>query len=165
MHEHFVEAFPRSSTRGAIWDGFIKYLKHWDEAEQSAGVEVLRGIWIAGGFTTDAEDPTDIDVSPIYDKTTLDGLSGKPGSGRFKRLFSHRERIARDYKVEPFAIPWAPIASTLFPASLSPAEQEILAVRGGLDTWWGRVRPLGERQPPIPPTTLADRGYLEVILR
>ncbi|WP_251440150.1 hypothetical protein [Microbacterium sp. USTB-Y] len=165
IHEQFVEAFPTSTTRAEIWDGFIEYLRSWDEAEQSAGVEVLRGIWIAGGFTTDAEDPSDIDVSPIYDKGMLDGLNGKPGSGRLKRLFSHRESIARDYRVEPFALPWAPIASTLFATNLPPAERDMLAVRGGLDSWWGRTRPPGERVAPQPPTTLAERGYLEVILR
>ena len=121
--------------------------------------------WIAGSFASSTLDPSDIDVSPIYDRDALVGLSGKPGSGRIKELFTHRARVVSTYKVEPFAVPWLPIPSTLLPDRLTPAERDVLSVRGGLDTWWGRVRPPGPRVAPVPPTTLADRGYVEVILR
>lgn len=165
IHSHFVTAFPLSSTRPDIWDGFLGYLTTWDDAESHAGAEVLRGVWIGGSFTSATLDPSDIDVSPIYEKDTLLALSGKPGSGRMKELIAHRARIVKTYKVEPFAVPWLPIASTLLPDRLPPAERDALAVRGGLDSWWGRTRPPGPRVAPVPPTSLADRGYLEVILR
>ncbi|WP_434738105.1 DUF6932 family protein [Microbacterium wangruii] len=165
VHEQFVDAFPESTTRPGIWDGFLDYLTSWDEAESFAGVEVLRGVWVAGSFISSTIDPSDIDVSPIYDRRVLLQLSGKPGSGRFKELLSHRDRIVSTYKVEPFPVPWLALPSTLLPARLSPADRDTLAVRGGLDTWWGRVRPPGPRVAPVAPTTLADRGYLEVILR
>jgi hypothetical protein len=165
LHEHFVEALPASTTRPAIWEGFLGYLTAWDEAEQHAGAEVLRGVWIAGSFASSTLDPSDIDVSPIYDRDALVSLSGKPGSGRIKELFTHRARVVSTYKVEPFAVPWLPIPSTLLPDRLTPGERDVLSVRGGLDTWWGRVRPPGPRVAPVPPTTLADRGYVEVILR
>jgi len=165
IQHQFVDAFPLSSTRAEIWEGFLSYLVTWDEAEQLAGAEILRGVWIGGSFASDAVDPSDIDVSPIYDKSRLLSLSGKPGSGRIKELFAHRARIALAYKVEPFAMPWLPIASTLFPDRLALGERDALAARGGLDSWWGRARPAGPRVAPVPPTTLADRGYLEVILK
>lgn len=154
-----------STSRPAIWEGFLSYLAAWDDAEELAETEILRGLWIGGSFTTSYLEPSDIDVSPIYDKDALVALSGKPGSGKIKALIAHRESIVATYNVEPFAIPWLPIASTLLPDRLPLAERDALAVRGGLDSWWGRMRPPGERVAPIPPTTLADRGYLEVIVR
>lgn len=165
VQAQFVDAFASSATRAGIWRGFLDYLENWAAAENVAGVDVLHGVWIAGSFTTDTINPSDIDVSPIYDKGALLALNGKPGSGLIKRLFEHRDRVVATYKVEPFAVPWHPIASTLLPERLQPHERDALAVRGGLDSWWGRTRPPGPRVAPLPPTTLADRGYLEVILR
>ena len=165
IDQHFVAAFPRSSTRTEIWEGFLSYLTTWDAAEQGAGAEILRGVWIGGSFTSDTLNPSDIDVSPIYDKAALDALSGKMGSGRVKELITHRARVVNAYKVEPFALPWLSIASTLLPDRLPPAQRDALAARGGLDAWWGRTRPSGPRAAPLAPSTLADRGYLEVILR
>lgn len=165
IHTHFVLPFTGSRTRSEVWEGFLDYLSSWDEAEHAIGVEVLRGVWIGGSFTSAVVNPSDIDVSPIYEQTAMSDLTGTPGIGDLKRLFAHRERVRDSYKVEPFPVPWLPIASTLYPKRLTPAERDTLAVRGGVDAWWGRARPSGPRTAPVPPTTLADRGYLEVILR
>ncbi|WP_396652334.1 DUF6932 family protein [Microbacterium caowuchunii] len=161
----FVDAFPGSTTRSRIWNGFLRYLRAWDDAEHTAGVEVLHGVWIAGSFTTSISDPSDIDVSPIYDKPALLKLQGRPGSGKFRALIEHRARIVDEYMVEPFAVPWVPVESTLLPDRLPPLARDALATRGGLDSWWGRVRPPGAKTAPTLQTRIADRGYLEVVLR
>lgn len=156
---------PGSRTRPKVWDGFLDYLQSWANAEDALGVEVLRGVWIGGSFISAALDPSDIDVSPIYEADTLDSLKGTAGIGEIKRLIKHRERVAKKFSVEPFPVPWVAIASTLFPEHLDEAQKSTLAIRGGIDSWWGRVRPPGPKSAPEKPTTLADRGYLEVILR
>lgn len=166
IEERFVTAtdFAASRTRAEIWEGFLSYMTAWDEAEQALGTPVLRAIWLAGSFISSKLDPSDIDVSPIYDKHVMDAHAGRPGIGGVKRLFEQRTRVVDEFKVEPFALPWLSIASTLLPERLPSAERDALTVRGGVDSWWGRMRPPGERVAPVPPTTLADRGFLEVLL-
>jgi hypothetical protein len=156
--------FANSVTRRELWEKFLSYLQAWQLAEEDLGAEVLLGVWLAGSFVSDTLDPSDIDVSPIYDDLVLTGAAGQTGVGAVKRLFKHRSAVVRDFSVEPFAVPWRPIPSTLFPETLGSAEQSVLSVRGGVDSWWGRVRPVGARVAPLAPTTLADRGYLEVML-
>lgn len=166
VEERFVTGadFSDSPTRPEIWEGFLSYMAAWDTAEQTLGSPVLRAIWLAGSFISSKPDPSDIDVSPIYDKRVLDEHAGQPGIGGVKRLFEQRTRVVSEFKVEPFALPWLSIASTLLPERLPPAERDALSVRGGVDSWWGRARPPGARVAPVPPTTLADRGFLEVLL-
>ncbi|MBT2516294.1 hypothetical protein J7E29_02500 [Streptomyces sp. ISL-90] len=166
IEDRFVsdEGFSSSASRSEIWEGFLSYLSAWDAAERALGATVLRAIWLAGSFISSKHDPSDIDVSPIYDKTVLAAHSGRPGVGGVKRLFEQRSRVVDEFRVEPFALPWLSIASTLLPAQLPAAERDALSVRGGVDSWWGRTRPAGARVAPVPPTTLADRGFLEVLL-
>jgi hypothetical protein len=162
----FVNAamFGASSTRRDVWDGFLDYLAAWQAAEEAVDAVVLRAIWLGGSFISAEMHPADLDVSPIYDAAVLESLTGKAGVGDLKRLFGHRERMVLTHKVEPFALPWRPIASTLFPERLSGEERDILSQRGGLDSWWGRTRPPGPRRMPELPADVAERGYLEVIL-
>ena len=157
--------FRASSTRAAIFEGFASYLLAWDAAGLALSATLLRGLWVAGSFVSAEMEPTDIDVSPLYDGQVLNSSAGMPGIQNVKKLFEHRKRVVREFNVEPFAIPWHSIPSTLFPEKLEPALRDSLAIRGGLDSWWGRVRPNGDReQAPVAPTSLADRGFLEVLM-
>lgn len=165
IYDRFVAHvdFRRSTSRPQVWVGFLDYLETWRQAQDALGIEVLRGLWIAGSFISAELEPLDIDVSPHYDELLLRGASGRPGVGNLKKLFSQRASVAAAFKVEPFEVPWRAIPSTLFPARLDDSERDLLAIRGGVDSWWGRVRPPGPRSAPLAPTSLADRGYLEVM--
>lgn len=167
IYDRFVghSDFRGSATRAAIFDGFASYLLAWDDAGRTLSATLLRGLWVAGSFVSAELEPSDIDVSPLYDDDALKASAGVPGIEKAKRLFQHRTRVVSEFRVEPFAVPWHSIPSTLFPEKLEPALRDALAVRGGVDSWWGRVRPDGDRdQAPLAPTTLADRGFLEVFL-
>jgi hypothetical protein len=167
IHDRFVghSDFSSSTSRAAIFDGFASYLLAWDHAGRTLSATLLRGMWVAGSFVSAELDPSDIDVSPLYDEAALRASAGMPGIGQAKRLFEHRKRVVQEFRVEPFAVPWHAIPSTLLPERLEPAMRDALAVRGGVDSWWGRVRPHGDRdQAPVAPTALADRGFLEVFL-
>jgi hypothetical protein len=159
--------FAGSATRAEVWDGFGAYCLEWLKAEEHFGVTLLHALWIGGSFTSGKLDPSDIDVTPHYDHVAVTDLAGQAGAGQVKRLFGHRTAIRERYKVEPFAVPWRRISSTLTPERLDDAfERDALLLRGGLDAWWGRTRPDGwiDDGPPTPPHRYADRGYLEVIL-
>lgn len=155
--------FAHSTTRREIWDGLLSYLQAWRESEKVFNQQLLHTLWIAGSFISDVVDPSDIDVSPVYDEVVIGSLAGKQGIGNVKNLVGHRQKLVDKYKVEPFPIPWRSLESTLNVKSLLEDEQNYLAKRGGLDDWWQRVRPLGPRRASEAPTVVAVRGYLEVM--
>ncbi|MCD7100477.1 hypothetical protein LRX77_00210 [Pseudoclavibacter sp. 13-3] len=167
IKQEFVDhrRFAASTTRADVWDGFSNYLAAWAAAEHNLGVDFLKAIWIAGSFTSSEIDPNDIDISPFYDSSLIEQVKGKPGVGQLKNLFEQRSRVVEEFKVEPFAVPWRPVISTLLPSRLTEPERSYLANRGGLDDWWQRTRPGGKDEPPTLDGIAARRGYLEVMVR
>lgn len=155
--------FINSTTRQAIWDGFLSYLQAWRDSEHPFGQPILHTLWLAGSFISNEVDPEDIDVSPIYDEAVISNLIGSPGIGKVKALVGHRKKLLEKYKVEPFPIPWRSLETTLLPTTLAEHEQNYLAKRGGLDDWWQRVRPAGPKGPSLAPEVASARGYLEVM--
>ena len=156
--------FASSASRGAIWQGFERYLAVWIALERDFGVQLLRSVWLAGSFISSKLDPSDIDVTPVVDRLAIDGLSGRPGSRRLRDLIGHRRRVAETFRVEPFPLRWCRIASTLYPDRLDAGERDYLVARGALDDWWQRIKPSGGDGPPTAADADARRGYLEVIL-
>jgi hypothetical protein len=154
--------FTNSTTRPAIWDGFINYLVAWRDSQEQFDHQILHTLWIAGSFISDKLNPSDIDVSPVYDEGVISDLAGSQGIRKVKRLVGHRKKLVEQYKVEPFPIPWRSLESTLLPMNLPEHEQNYLARRGGLDDWWQRIRPDGSEGPSLAPSVSSARGYLEV---
>ena len=155
--------FSGSTTRAAIWQGFLSYEAAWLSAEASLGHKIVLAWWLAGSFISSALDPEDIDVTPVLDGPQLATLAGSTGMGKVRALIKHRASVRKQFLVEPFTLEWEPLPSTLAPELLTPGQQLMLARRGGLDSWWGRQRPGGPKAAPVTPKTFADRGYLEVL--
>jgi hypothetical protein len=128
------------------------------------GEKLLTGLWVAGSFVTLKPDPSDIDVTPIYDLAKFRGLHGKEGVGPVKQLLGDRARIARAFHVEAFPLPWVSTGSSLFPERLPEEEQSYLLGAGGLADWWQRTTRAKSDGHPEHAGVYAEKGFLEVIL-
>jgi len=166
IEDRFVdhEDFRGSETRPEVWGGFRHYLAAWALVEDQLGRQFLRGVWLAGSFTSGELNPKDLDVTPIIDQEAVEGVSGRQGSGRLRSLIGHREALVQEFMVEPFPLWWRRVRSSLHPDRVKPAEQDYLLHRGALDDWWGRVRSPGTVGVPREADADARRGYLEVVM-
>jgi hypothetical protein len=160
VHDDFAD----SDTRVRNWAGLNRYIGAWNEAEDQVGQRLLIGLWIAGSFVTLKKNPSDIDVTPIYDLARLKSLSGAKGIGQVKKLLGDRASVARAFHVEAFALPWVSTGSSLFPEKLPAAEQAYLLAAGGLTDWWQRITSPNELGGPRHAVMYAEKGFLEVIL-
>ena len=144
----------------------MDYVATWRALSAEAGADgpLLLGLWFGGSFASAVLDPEDIDASPVLDAPRLRALRGKAGAGRAKKLLEHRDGVRSQFGVEVFPYLWHPVRSTLFARGWTDEERGSLSVRGGLDIWWQRARPRGEKQAPTEPSFAPERGYLEVIL-
>lgn len=161
----FVEAeeFAPSGSRTAKWEGLRAYVAAWDHIENMLGDRLVLAWWIGGSFVTSAIEVGDIDVTPILDRDVWRSKRGAEGMGTAKALIRHRQKVVDAFGVEPFVLLWSAVSCTLFPEDLPTSEQEMLRDRGGLDAWWQRRRPTGEKTAPGLPTAFAERGYVEVL--
>ena len=80
LENHFLSGFPSSSTRQRLISGLKKYLK----LLKSIGVKFE--IWIDGSFTTEKEDPGDIDLVVFGSTTELNHLPS-PKKSQLHALF------------------------------------------------------------------------------
>lgn len=156
------ERFLFSATRKDVWEGFLDYTVAWADVERELGVQLVHVWWLGGSFISGEQHPGDLDVTPVLDSDALSACAGKEGMGRVKMLMGDRERLRRTFKVEPFPLKWSAVPCTLFPGKLSESAHAAMALRGGLDAWWQRVRPAGGKVAPVEPEAFAERGYLEV---
>ena len=85
---HLVDSFPASSTRPAIWSG---YLQHSEEL-RSVGVEVTE--FINGSFSTTKNDPSDIDLVGFADADTVNKLTPAE-QAKFEELFKGKATKAK----------------------------------------------------------------------
>jgi hypothetical protein len=122
------------------------------------------GVWIAGSFITAKAEPSDLDLTVIYDGAAMSGMYGKPGSRELRKLAGLRDRdnATGKFGVQVFPIPWRSVASTLHTEKLSWHDTQYLVKLGALDDFWQRKPPVA-KGPPTPPPVKADRGYLEVM--
>lgn len=163
--ERFVlhDDFESSVTRVRNWVGLNDYLAAWDEAEDEVGSRALMGIWIAGSFITTKPNPSDIDVTPIYDRAVVAGLTGKPGVGKIRLLLGDRDRLKRYFHVESFPVGWRSTGSSLFAEKLPSEEQDYLLAAGGLTDFWQREKRSRPDGAPMPSDRYAYKGFLEVL--
>jgi hypothetical protein len=168
-----VAAFPHSATRGSLWAGLERYTAEFAKVEDrfgDKGYEELRGMtllkafWLGGSFVSAKQNPKNIDLTVIYDKSARDLLKSRPGSGWMVQAFQ-RDRCRAEYGVSPLPMGYRPIASVFQHGTLPPADQTYLRERGAWDDWWQRCRTPGvdDEQPSIE-TAAAVRGYVEVVL-
>ncbi len=109
-------------------------------------------------------DPSDIDITPIYDLAAVKGLAGRPGVGQIKKLVGNRDSIVRGFHVEAFPLPWWSTGSSLFPEKLPAVEQQYLLNLGGLSDWWQRLTRTDASGGPLHAVAYAEKGFLEVIM-
>ncbi|MDQ8141821.1 MULTISPECIES: DUF6932 family protein [Chryseobacterium] len=64
-----VTNFPRNDKRKELFDNFLKFLKHLEMVNSKFE------IWVDGSFTTEKEEPEDIDILIIYDELHLKTLA------------------------------------------------------------------------------------------
>ncbi len=155
-----VVAFEASSTRAECF-------QHWLQAKDmldALATGLVQAAWIGGSFTTNKQDPDDVDAVFLLDAHVFDDLSNtsKGKIAKFNRKDWLRKKTG--LRVETFIIVRRPVANPWDRAGLDAEAQDYFSLRGRWDDWWLRVR---TDQDKTTPPTLADaepmRGYLEVV--
>lgn len=170
IHGRFVSHpdFAKSSTRQAVWDGFIAYMTAWRRLEDElaaylGGERLVMTTWLAGSFVSRKPDPGNLDLTIFVDGELAASCRGKPGIGQINKL-SHRDAMLRIFKVSPCVVRYRYFRSPFLPQIVGrPELEEYVMMRGAFDDWWQRARPDGvAKGEPTPETAAAIRGYLEV---
>jgi hypothetical protein len=129
VRETFVEGFPDSHTRPAIWTQYEVHQRGWLPLLG----EVSREQWMDGSFTTAKTDPNDIDVVtflPTEELTALGQLE-RVRAGRMLRW----PTTARQERCHAFIVPIAPEGT--------PEAATSLAIRAFFLKWFGQGRVRG----------------------
>lgn len=167
IEQRFVDHadFATSTRRRTLFDQLLNYLRDWELAlDVVSAPDVLKQIWIAGSFASAVIDPDDIDVSPILDGPRLQEIRGMPGVRRIQKLQGERrDRIVKEYGVEPFPITWWPV-TTLRSDKVDNLATDYISTRGLMDDFWQRTRSTGAKAGLTVDTAPARRGYLEVVV-
>lgn len=106
LHEfkdRFVSSYMSSKTRDSIYSGYLDYCC------QMITFDIAYTNWVNGSFTTNKQDPGDIDVVIHYDALKLNSLSNKEDiNNRFlhqlnsKKLFRcHTQTVPIYPKIDP----------------------------------------------------------------
>lgn len=93
LRNHFLSSFPGSRTRKSLISGFSKYL----DKLRKFGVSFE--IWVDGSFTTDKENPNDIDIVVFGSESELNLLPPDLQNG-LKPLLLDRATIRRRYGLD-----------------------------------------------------------------
>ena len=97
FHDYFVDAFQSSNTRLKIFKGYLNYCK----ALISFNVPIIQ--WFNGSFTSQKNDPNDIDFVTHFDGATLDSLD-KHSKNKFYSLGPFNE-VQSLYMCHAFFVP------------------------------------------------------------
>jgi hypothetical protein len=92
----FVNNFPISSTRNAIYSGLLLYLNDFGDTLRQLNYTGQWRIWLNGSFTTNKLSPVDIDVVNIL----TDDAILRDNKLRFKPFFAHNAR--KTYGVDAY---------------------------------------------------------------
>ena len=94
LHSEFVQPFNDGHNhRTNLLIDFGRFLN------QFKALGIKAEIWIDGSFTTEAPDPSDVDVVFYFNPEEVDSLQGEKKQ-LFERLFTERKFIRNLYKVE-----------------------------------------------------------------
>lgn len=80
LENHFLSAFPGTSTRGLLISGLKRYL----QALRQFGISFE--VWLDGSFATEKENPNDIDLVVFASGADVNGLS-PPTQASLRSLF------------------------------------------------------------------------------
>lgn len=138
LREHFVDAFPDSSTRGLLFHRWLQY------REVLVGLVPLKSQWIDGSFVTSKRDPGDIDLVNVFDGPELDQVPPERRAIASMMLKGSYTRAIWGVDAYVFAI---------YPDG-DQRQAAALSARGYWDWWLGRVR--GDEN--------VVKGYLEVVV-
>ncbi|HEY9476415.1 MAG TPA: hypothetical protein VIS06_21520 [Mycobacteriales bacterium] len=169
IQTRFVDDYPTSVTRVAIWDGFRGYLQAWLSAEKRLSPVIgdggiIRFVWFGGSFISGKLDPGNIDMTVFYEYDLFAQCSGQEGIGVLRKLFK-RDSMLRRYRVSPICVPSTYVRSPFQIGEANTAGHNYFLHRGAWDDWWQRVRPTGEpKGEPTPESSPSRRGYVEVEL-
>ncbi len=94
----FVDAFPGSLTRRAVFEGYARYLG--DVQELGVGIRQ----WIDGSFVEMKTNPRDIDIVTYFDAEATDALSRRSAEAA-RRLFTSHGEIRERYRCDAYAVP------------------------------------------------------------
>lgn len=134
--ETFVDAFPSSSTRNGIYLDYDKFTSAF-----AADVTESFTQWIGGSFTTEKEDPNDIDILTI--------LSGSDYKLNQKIIESKFRKIVGDF----------PLVDSYFLQAPATKTEKAPLFKSDLIYWvhqfsYTRKNRKGKRQ---------TRGYIEIV--
>ncbi|MFD3566122.1 DUF6932 family protein [Streptomyces sp. NPDC058667] len=162
--------FRDSTTRAALWDGFLSYIDGFLVLED-AYADVLDGrtlvhrVWLGGSFVSAKPNPGNIDATLLIDVRAERAVRGKPGSKWLTTAFQSRDRMKEKFGVSPLRIGYQPVAHLFQPERLTPEERTYFTQRGVWDDWWQRCRlPDQTDRSPSERSAAPARGYLEVRL-
>lgn len=147
--------FQASAVREEIFGDLVQVV----ELFKAFGADLIELIWIGGSFTSDKQNPGDIDCLFMLDEVVFNGLSN---SQRTKLLKLKRKNYVREkfgLKVEPFILVREEFENPWEKDWVAEKAVYYLAARGAWDDWWQRIRGAsgGTSGTPV-------RGYLEVTL-
>ncbi|NBB41601.1 DUF6932 family protein [Sphingobium yanoikuyae] len=104
--EHFVTAFPHSSSRVGIMDGY----KAHREAVMALGIPCLQ--FLDGSFVSSKADPGDIDMVGFMDADAVDALTPED-QAKLSELFSGP--VTRGtHRCDAYFVPWVPETHPMF---------------------------------------------------
>jgi hypothetical protein len=103
--EKFVDSFPKSDRIKVIFRKYLKYLKYLEKLYQS--IIIINKIWINGSYTTEKEDPDDIDIVIRYYMKNFKYEIYSSVYDSFKKE-KYNEYIRDKYFCHPFFIPIYP---------------------------------------------------------
>lgn len=159
----FVFGFPGNEQRLKLWKGLKDYLNDWLQLEERFGLKFVTHLWIGGSFVSDANLPSDIDISIFLVRSNFMQLANKPGAKAIKSMFMRRDQVKQQYGIEVFKIYDYQVSSSLHVENLNPDVQLGLAQRGGADIWWQRLKDAPETRP-SESYYIPQRGYVELAL-
>jgi hypothetical protein len=163
-------AFQASTTRRALWDGFLGYLDRFlvledQYADVLGGLGLVHRVWLGGSFVSTKPDPGNIDTTVLIDTRAERAVRGRPGSKWLTTAFQSRDSMKQKFGVSPVRVGYQPVTHVFRPERLTAEERTYFMQRGVWDDWWQRCRLPGRAdRSPSEKSAAPARGYLEVRL-
>ncbi|MBX3175914.1 MAG: hypothetical protein KF886_00995 [Candidatus Hydrogenedentes bacterium] len=145
--EKFVDAFPNSSQRRVLFDGFKK-LRDEAEVVLSAATQ-----WVDGSYVTDKADPDDVDVVTFVEIDLLNALFIDQ-QNVVRQLLHGREDTKEKYGCHTFLVPCCDPSNRFF----GVFERQRLYWR----KWFGSTR--GTVAPNGTPGPGREKGFVSLVL-
>lgn len=140
--------FAGSSTRDEVWEHFEQVIQLIKRKRVN-----VPAVFLGGSFTTNAEDPSDVDVAILVDTSRI---TNPQTLAAVQKIAKNTKAVG--LKVDAFIIPWHPDGSE------SGGNVDYARKRGFWDDFWQRKVAKADRIPALREHSMPVRGYLEVIV-